>query len=91
MVSAYRLGFSLREIAEEFNVTKSTVQRWVRYAAGKRLDRVDFSDKKEVKIEKEDGKQFTIEIAYLRKEDQDYVKRQLDSKTKTPEDEKAKD
>ncbi|MDR0610859.1 MAG: hypothetical protein LBG58_12165 [Planctomycetaceae bacterium] len=46
MVSAYRLGFSLREIALEFRVTKSTVQRWVRYAAGKRLDRVDFSDKK---------------------------------------------
>jgi Fe-S cluster biosynthesis and repair protein YggX len=50
-----------------------------------------FADKKEVKIEKEDGKQFTIEIAYLRKEDQDYVKRQLDSKTKTPKTEKTKD
>ncbi|MDR0610077.1 MAG: hypothetical protein LBG58_08210 [Planctomycetaceae bacterium] len=46
MVSVYRLGFSLREVAAEFNVTKSTVQRWVRYASGKRLDRVDFSDPK---------------------------------------------
>ena len=36
----------MREVASEFHVTKSTVQRWVRYASGKRLDRVDFSDKK---------------------------------------------
>jgi predicted transcriptional regulator len=46
MVSTYRLSFLLREIAEEFNVTKSAVQRWICYAAGKRFDRVDFSDKK---------------------------------------------
>jgi hypothetical protein len=49
------------------------------------------ADKKEIKIEKEDGKQFTIEIVYLRKEDQDYVKRQLDSETKTLKNEKSKD
>jgi hypothetical protein len=50
-------------------------------------------DKKEIKLEKEDGKQFTIELSALRKEDQDYVKRQLESETKTPqitEDEKTK-
>ena len=46
MVSVYRAGFSLREIAEDFNVPKSTVQRWVRYASGQRLDRVDFFNKK---------------------------------------------
>jgi hypothetical protein len=48
------------------------------------------ADKKEVKLEKEDGKKFTIEIAYLRKEDQDYIKRQLEPKpvTKTPTDKK---
>jgi hypothetical protein len=48
-------------------------------------------DKKEIKIEKEDGKQFTIEISALCKKDQDYVKRQLDSETKTLKNEKSKD
>jgi hypothetical protein len=47
-------------------------------------------NKKEVKIEKEDGKQFTIEIYALRKEDQDYVKKQLESEKKTVDDEKVK-
>jgi hypothetical protein len=46
------------------------------------------ADKKEVKLEKEDGKKFTIEIAYLRKEDQDYVKKQLEPEPKTPTDKK---
>jgi Fe-S cluster biosynthesis and repair protein YggX len=41
------------------------------------------ADKNEVKLEKEDGKKFTIEIAYLRKEDQDYVKKQREPKPKT--------
>jgi hypothetical protein len=41
------------------------------------------ADKNEVKLEKEDGKKITIEIAYLRKEDQDYVKKQREPKTKT--------
>jgi hypothetical protein len=51
------------------------------------------ADKKEVKLEKEDGKKFTIEIAYLRKEDQDYIKRQLEPKPepKTPTDKKTND
>jgi hypothetical protein len=52
------------------------------------------ADKKEIKIEKEDGKQFTIELSALRKEDQDYVKRQREpDETKTHqtiEDEKTK-
>ncbi|MDR1384489.1 MAG: hypothetical protein LBJ67_11705 [Planctomycetaceae bacterium] len=48
------------------------------------------ADTQEIKIEKEDGKQFTIEISYLRKEDQDYVKKQLESEKKTPEGEKTK-
>ena len=37
---------SLREVAKTFNVTKSTVQRWVAAAKGKRLDRVDFQNKR---------------------------------------------
>jgi len=45
MVAAYRAGASLREVAKDFNETKSTVQRWVAHAQGKRLDRVDFHDK----------------------------------------------
>jgi hypothetical protein len=40
------------------------------------------ADKKEVKLESEDGKQITIEISALRKEDLDYVKRQLESEPK---------
>jgi len=46
MVAAYRAGASLRQVAEDFHETKSTVQRWVTYAKGKRLDRIDFHDKK---------------------------------------------
>jgi transposase len=46
MVAAYRAGTSLRDVAKNFHETKSTVQRWVAYANGKRLDRVDFYNKK---------------------------------------------
>jgi hypothetical protein len=35
------------------------------------------ADNKEIKLEKEDGKQLTIELSAFRQEDQDYVKRQL--------------
>jgi hypothetical protein len=45
MVAAYRAGISLREVAQGFNESKSTVQRWVAFAQGKRLDRIDFQDK----------------------------------------------
>ena len=37
---------TLRNVANKFNETKSTVQRWVAVANGKRLDRVDFQNKK---------------------------------------------
>jgi transposase len=46
MVAAYRAGDSLRKVAEDFHETKSTVQRWVTFAKGKRLDRIDFSNQK---------------------------------------------
>ena len=46
MVAAHRAGETLREVAKKFNETKSTVQRWVVFAKGKRLDRVDFQNKK---------------------------------------------
>ena len=46
MVAAHRAGMTLREVAKKFNETKSTVQRWVVLAKGKRLDRVDFQNKK---------------------------------------------
>jgi hypothetical protein len=45
MVDRVRAGAGLRETAREFHVSLSVVQRWVRYAAGKRLDRVDWSGK----------------------------------------------
>ena len=37
---------TFREIAKNFNETKSTVQRWAAAAKGKRLDRVDFQNKR---------------------------------------------
>ena len=43
MVAAARRGRSLRRVAREFCVSLSTVQRWVRNASGRRLDRVDWS------------------------------------------------
>ena len=46
MVAAHRAGMTLREVAKNFNVTKSTVQRWGAAAKGKRLDRVDFQNKR---------------------------------------------
>ena len=46
MVAAHRAGMSLRDVAKLLNETKSTVQRWVAVAKGKRLDRIDFQNKK---------------------------------------------
>ena len=45
MVSAVRKGKSVRAVAKQFGVGLATVQRWVDRAAGKRLGRVDFSDR----------------------------------------------
>jgi transposase len=36
----------LRQIAKQFRVSKSTAQRWIRFSAGKRLGRLDFSNQK---------------------------------------------
>lgn len=44
MVAAVRRGASLREVARQFRVSPATVQFWVQRAAGRRLDRVDWSD-----------------------------------------------
>jgi putative transposase len=44
MVAAVQRGRSLRSIAKEFRVGLATVQKWVRRAAGQRLDRVDWTD-----------------------------------------------
>ena len=45
MVEAVRRGISMRAAAREGRVSLSTVQRWVRRAAGERLDRVDWEDR----------------------------------------------
>lgn len=45
MVERVRAGAGLRETAREFHVSLSVIQRWVRHATGKRLDRVDWSGK----------------------------------------------
>jgi transposase len=45
MVAAVRSGSSQRSVAERFKTSLCTVQRWIAHAAGKRLDRVDFSDR----------------------------------------------
>jgi hypothetical protein len=43
LVEAVRHGHSQREVAARFHVGLATVQRWVAYAHGQRLDRVDWS------------------------------------------------
>lgn len=43
MVESVRAGVGMREVAREFRVSLSVVQRWVARAAGQRLDRVDWS------------------------------------------------
>jgi hypothetical protein len=48
-------------------------------------------EKDEVYLEKSDGKKTSIELSALRKEDQDYVKKQLEPEPKTPTDKKAND
>jgi hypothetical protein len=45
MVAAVRQGQSLREVAGKFAVGVATVAHWVERAKGRRLDRVDFSDR----------------------------------------------
>lgn len=45
MVTEVRRGASRRAVAGKFGVSKSQVDRWVERAAGKRLDRVDWSDR----------------------------------------------
>ncbi len=46
MVQAIRRGRSMRQVAREFDVSLSHVQRWVRRAGKERLERVDFTDRK---------------------------------------------
>ena len=45
MVAQVRRGSSRRVVSEQFGVSKSQVDRWVERARGKRLDRVDWSDR----------------------------------------------
>ncbi len=45
MVAAVRRGQSQRAVARQFGATLRTVQRWVQRAEGKRIDRVDWSDR----------------------------------------------
>lgn len=46
MVRWVRLGRSMHHVAAQFKVSTSVVSRWVQRAAGHRLDRVDFSDRR---------------------------------------------
>lgn len=45
MVIAVRRGGAQRSVARRFGVSLNTVQRWVQRAQGKRLDRVDWSNR----------------------------------------------
>ena len=45
MVEAVRRGKSLQQAADRFHVAKSTVELWENRARGKRLDRVDWTDR----------------------------------------------
>lgn len=44
MVAMARRGYSIREIARQFRVSRPTVERWIERAEGKRLDRTSFHD-----------------------------------------------
>lgn len=46
MVAEVRRGASRRAVAKKFGVSKSQVDRWVQRAGDKRLDRVDWSDRR---------------------------------------------
>src|SRR5262245_16057227 len=46
MVCAVRRGLGMRQVAREFGVSLSHVQRWVGRAGKGRLERADFSDRK---------------------------------------------
>lgn len=44
MIQAVRAGMSLRQTAQRFGVSKTTVSYWVERSRGKRLDRLDLSN-----------------------------------------------
>jgi hypothetical protein len=46
MVAAVRRGSAMRQVARRFGVPLATVQLWVARAEGRRLDRVDFSNRR---------------------------------------------
>ena len=46
MVAAVRRGAAMREVARRFGVPLATVQLWVARAEGRRIDRVDFSNRR---------------------------------------------
>ena len=46
MIQALRTGMSLRQTAQRFGVSKTTVSYWVERSRGKRLDRLDLSNSK---------------------------------------------
>ena len=48
MVAMVRRGYSIREVARKFRVSRPTVERWVERAQGERLDRTSFSDRSSV-------------------------------------------
>src|SRR3954447_19192080 len=48
MVEAVRRGGSQQQVARDLGVSPGTVNRWVRHAQGRRLDRVDWSDRSRV-------------------------------------------
>lgn len=47
MVARVRRGVSQRTVARQFYVSIGTIQHWVARAAGQRLDRVDWSDRRQ--------------------------------------------
>ena len=55
----------MRQVARDFGVTLYTVQRWVRRAQGKRLDRVDWEDRSSVPIQIPHRTSTTIERRIL--------------------------
>lgn|SRR5579859_430299 len=67
MVKAVRAGMSMREAARAFGFGKSTVELWVGRARGRRLDRVDFADRKPGRAWNRIGSNVEQQIAQLRR------------------------
>lgn len=70
MMTAIRRGKSVRAVTAQFSVSKTTIERWIERTKGKRLDRVDWSDRPDESPSAQDRTTKSVEqcVLELRKE-----------------------